>query len=70
MSFAEASGTIVTFGEYEGLTIDQIAQSDRGLLWLDRIAEKIRTPRLAEAIRTYLHDPSIARDLDSLTHRR
>lgn len=61
MSFGQGRGQL--FG---GKKIDDIAKSDEGLLWLDRLRGRARVPWLRDALRDYLDDPAIAAELDRL----
>jgi hypothetical protein len=59
--------TVIRFDRYSGRTIDQIAQSDRGLLYLDKLVGILPTSwKIVKQIRTYLSDPAIAKELDDL----
>lgn len=53
-----------SFGDrYGGRTLDDIASTDRGLVFLDQLRGKARAPWLAHALAAYLDDPAIQRDL-------
>lgn len=69
MTFAEASAFHLTFGKYEGETIDDVAATDDGLSYLDWMRDQAfmeRNPLLLEAINTYFDDPAIQKELDAL----
>jgi hypothetical protein len=71
MTFEEAKNTIVPFGDYLGLTIDQAATTDTGLLFLDRLRGSGRLyGKLKDAIEVYLSDPTIERELASILENR
>jgi hypothetical protein len=52
INFAQAAAHVIPFGRYAGQTVDQIAKTDRGLLWLqfiyddrlDKLSGTTRTP--------------------------
>jgi hypothetical protein len=70
MTFAEAAAYRVNFGQYAGKTIDEIATRDRGLLWLEWARGEIAAadrPNFAAAVKAYLEDATIAKDLAALT---
>ena len=67
MDFATAGKYVIRFGQYKGRTIAKIAESDAGLLYLDRLLAWDRVwIDTRNAIETYLSDPSIAKELRSL----
>lgn len=76
--FREAAAEVIPFGKYAGQTIDQIANTDIGLLWLafiyeDRLDKLNGTTRVPSAnerrtngcLHVYLHDETIARELQA-----
>ena len=82
MTFKQAVGFTILFGQYKNQTIGQISRTDKGLLWLDWLRGEREEQRLAaeklgkpfkpypsdEAIAVYLADPSIQKELEALTH--
>jgi hypothetical protein len=67
MTFEQAKRFVFPFGDYAGRTLDSIAATDEGLLYLDKIRGwPALIPKVKNAIDIYLSDPSIARELDSL----
>jgi hypothetical protein len=70
VTFAEAKGARVPFGKHAGRTIDDVAGSDDGLLYLDWLRDQDfsspRCVRFGEALEAYLSDPTIARELEGL----
>ncbi len=67
MTFAEAKTVLMPFGKHKGKTVDQIAETDQGLKYLDWLAgEEWVSGRIAQAVAIYLADPSIKRELESL----
>jgi len=71
MTFKEASETELPFGKHRGETIDGIARSDGGLLYLDWLngwmAEvEHRDLELRKAVAVYLGDDDIRRELERL----
>jgi hypothetical protein len=67
MTFKEASKFVIEFGKYKGKTLDQIAESDEGLKYLDWIAgwkiSGIKDPAFKEAIEVYTSDPIIQNEI-------
>jgi hypothetical protein len=67
MDFEEAGGFVLPLGKHKGKKLDDVAQSDEGLLYLDWLAgQEWVYGRLAEALKAYLTNPSIARDVEKL----
>lgn len=66
MNFRQAANTVIQFGKNKGKTIDQVGESDDGLLYLDWLSGIDLKPDFKIALDTYLSDPTIARDLDTL----
>jgi hypothetical protein len=48
------------FGMYEGSTLREIAQTSRGLLWLDWASDELKG-FAGEQIRKYVQDPTVSR---------
>lgn len=70
MIFSDAKNVVVPFGKFCGQTIDKIAETDEGLLWLDWLhGQEIRSPRLREAVTIYMADKTIAAEVQRLTRR-
>jgi len=65
-----ASRFKLTFGKYKGQTIDNVAETDEGLLYLDWLHDQTQPSELKQALTTYLTDPAIARDLEDLVKDR
>lgn len=71
-AFDAAKNVVMPFGKkYKYRTIDQIAQTDEGLKWLDwvRGAGIARSQIVCDALDVYLTDPSIARELKTAIER-
>lgn len=75
MDFKEAASTKLPFGKYDDKSIDNIAKTNAGLRYLDwlrgeregRQRKKHAQPqRIDEALRVYLDDPTIQRELSML----
>lgn len=71
MNLSDAGKFKVDFGKHKGGTIDQIAQTDEGLRYLDWLRGsdmcKIRDgrlPELRQALDIYLGAPAIRQELD------
>jgi uncharacterized protein (DUF3820 family) len=64
MTFAESKIVVVPFGQYRGRTLDDIARTDEGLLYLDWLrGQGVQSEPLKTALDTYLDDAGIAADL-------
>jgi hypothetical protein len=69
MPFADAKKFRLTFGKHKLKTIDQIAESDAGLKYLDWLRGSLNERCLdwqtytLDALDAYLSDPTIAREL-------
>lgn len=79
ISFSEASKTVMTFGKYakDTKTLDQIAEDDEGLLYLDWLfGEMTKSPQFGykahifDAMKVYLDDPSIKKEVEEASSRR
>lgn len=70
MTFQQASGFILPYGNHKGHTIDGLASTDVGLRDLDRFLAWLETNRpgtdVHEAVKAYLDDPSIRKELEAL----
>jgi hypothetical protein len=68
MTFDSARKCIVRFGKYAAMTIDEIAQSDEGLRYLDwlRGEREGKKSFLDDALAAYLDDPTIKDELNAL----
>lgn len=70
MTFKSASEFKITFGKYAGQTLDKIAESDEGLLYLDWIMswkiDGIKEPACREAIDVYMSHPTIKNEVGRL----
>lgn len=66
-SFKVAAQYRMPFGKYFGQTLDDIAKTDAGLLYLDYIRgerkEKKNNNEVDRMLNAYLSDPGIVRDL-------
>jgi hypothetical protein len=78
IEFAEASAYLFEFGRYIGMTMDDIAKTNRGLLWLDWLRSALETkPQQTQLdritlkhLRVYLDDPTIEKDLRELVRSK
>lgn len=68
MDFKQAGDFVLLFGKYRGQTVDQIAQDDQGLLYLDwlRGEREGQSDKIDRALDTFLSDPAIEHDLTEL----
>ena len=65
--FKEAADYVLKFGKYTGKTLDAVASSDVGLVYLDWARGTLRLAfHTKNAICSYLDDPTIAKDLAKL----
>jgi hypothetical protein len=55
------------FGKHKGKTLDQIAETDDGLLYLDWLSDQKLDRYLRTSVDVYLADDAIQRDLRELT---
>lgn len=71
LAFRVAAEHRLKFGRYRGLTLDRIAETDEGLLYLDSIVDRDWLwERDRQQIVTYLADPVIRHELEALLDRR
>lgn len=70
MTFAEASAFKMPFGRHICKTLDQVAEKDSGLLYLDWLRGEIEAGRFGDtgtpthdALIAYLDDPTITADV-------
>lgn len=68
MKFQQAKRFRMRFGKHKGKTLDDIATTDAGLLYLDymRGLKSLADSMTKMAINTYLNDPPIARELERI----
>lgn len=67
MTFTEAQQHEIPFGKYKGSPLDEIAETDEGLQYLDwALGTCFMQPRTRAAIGIYLADPSIKKELKNL----
>lgn len=65
MTFAESRLVKAPFGKYRGQSIDDIAADDEGLLYLDWLIGQTVYGRFGEALKVYLAEPAIAKEVES-----
>jgi hypothetical protein len=70
MNFKEAAAYRLTFGRYVGMAVDECAEDDEGLRWLDWMRGEARSPHLKLVLDTYLSDPTIAKELADVLDTR
>ena len=65
MTFADAKIYTMPFGKYRGQALDEIAGTDEGLEYLDRLRGERQNKHtdLDEALAAYLDDPAIAAEV-------
>lgn len=66
--FRAAQAIKLPFGRYKGKTLEKIAETDDGLLYLDWVSEQswLQDPT-KKHILNYLADPTIAKELGEIT---
>jgi len=65
--FKAAKRHVISFGQYRGKTLDEIAESDDGLRYLDWLRGQSFVGSVTAAwLRVYLDDPSIKAELAKL----
>jgi len=74
VSFDRAASFRLGFGKYAGRTIDQVAETDEGLLYLDWLLGEMQTGGTVyagarDALDAYLADTTVARELEELLDR-
>jgi len=69
--FSKASAFVLSFGPGQGLSLDQIAETDNGLRYLDNLRGKLSSHSyLSLCLETYLDDPVIAKELEEAMSAR
>ena len=68
--FEQASSYRLQFGIHQGQAIEEIASTQRGLLYLDFLRGIRLDFHTKNAVCTYLDDPAIAKDLATLLEAR
>ncbi len=70
MIFKEAAQFVIPYGDNAGLAIEDVAMDDSGLKSLDRFLGWVENKKpgtdFHTALKTYLSDPSIKKDLQAL----
>lgn len=64
-----AGGFTVHFGKFAGKTINEIAMTDEGLVWLDWAAGKVQPPA-RDKIREFVADPTIQAEIEGAIELR
>jgi hypothetical protein len=76
MNFQEAKSYVLRFGKYRDYTLDEVATTTRGLLYLDWLrgelekTEADRTRLTYRAVCAYLDDPTIQKELGEAMLRK
>lgn len=66
-TFDTAASFIIPLGRYKGKTLDEVAYTDEGLLYLDYMRGKLDSWSTArKALDAYLDDPVIVQELSNL----
>lgn len=65
--FKAAQTFVIRFGEHNGKTLDKIAESDKGLKYLDWLRGQawLQDP-LKTHLTNYLNDPTIKKELEKI----
>lgn len=71
MKYRQARKFVMPFGSFEGSSLEKIAQTDEGLLYLDWITGQdfVQGP-LKDALTAFLSDATIQRELENLLGER
>jgi len=65
MTFKEAAKFVLPYGKHSGDTIDKVAETHEGLLYLDWLRGQTLRAKLLKAINRYLSEPVLARELSA-----
>lgn len=65
-TFTEARQARMPFGKYQGKTLEEIAMTDDGLMYLDFMRGELLVHAVRFHIAAFLDDPTIAKDLRDL----
>ena len=67
MTYDQAKEFRMPYGKHKGKTLDEIAQTDDGLSYLDYMHGEIENGSdVARALSAYCTDPTIAKEIDNL----
>ena len=66
ITFSQSQIFQMPFGKHRGKALDEIAQTDDGLLYLDWILGELGEGTTKENVSAYLGDPTIAADVKKL----
>ncbi len=70
MTFTEAKNFRLPFTKHKGRTLDEVASTPQGLLFLDwLVGQSFVGSHTAEHLRVYLADPAIAAEVAKLVNR-
>lgn len=70
MDFKQAQKFTMPFGKYKGKTLDDIASTDDGLLYLDWAYGDFQPGPIRDALTAYFSDPTIQKDLHAIARGR
>lgn len=70
LSFKDAAAFVMPFGKYKNVSVDKIAETDNGLLYLDWMRGNAYAPHIKDVIGVYLDDPTIAAELKKAMEAR
>lgn len=65
--FRKASRFVMPFGKHKGKTLDEIAETDNGLKYLDWLNGITLRDPVKSYVQIYLSDPTIKKEMDSIT---
>ena len=57
---------VMPFGKYKGKTLDEISQTDEGLMYLDWAVGEFDNGLVKAAITEFLDDPAISQEIERL----
>jgi len=68
--FKQAADFALPFGKYQGKTLDEVAKTDRGLLYLDWLrGQHWLGTQVRFFVGRYLGEPSVNEDLEKILRR-
>jgi hypothetical protein len=71
MNFELARNHVMPWGKYKGCTLDFVAKTDEGLLYMDWfVGAAEKESATLTAMNEYLADPAVARELDAAVAAR
>lgn len=69
ITFAKSRDYEMPFGKHRGKTLDKIAETDEGLLYLDWLSGEVAGGTTKDALTAYLSDKTIEADVQKLVRK-